>query len=165
MLEGIAQENRSLAQRADHPTRHSEAETVSVRALIASTYFSYSQKMCNYPANLRSNSPQPRIVGPLSSMRILSISGKKRLEKVYGELVGKSRKIGQIRAFVMACYEKVAGACHAERPRSIWSHQAGGVAHADASRSLSMTRPRTFLTSDRRTTVEYSMIEVDVVSV
>src|SRR5579875_2825727 len=30
--------------------------------------------------------------------------------------------------------------CHAERERSIWSHQPGGVAHADASLSLRMTR-------------------------
>jgi len=44
MLEEIAQENTSLTQRAGHPIRQSEAEMVSGRALIASTYFSYSQK-------------------------------------------------------------------------------------------------------------------------
>src|SRR5579883_406229 len=42
-------------------------------------------------------------------------------------------------------YEKGPRVCHAERQRSIWSHQPGGVAHADASLSLSMTRQRTIL--------------------
>src|SRR5579885_908861 len=136
MLEGIAQENRRLAQRAGHPTRHSEAETVSVRALIASTYFSYSQKMCNYPANLRSNSPQPRIVGPLSSMRILSMS-EKNVWRKYTGMSGESQgKLGKSGRLSWQC-----------RKRRL------------------LTCPRTSLTSNRRTTAGYSMIEVDVVSV
>jgi hypothetical protein len=45
----------------------------------------------------------------------------------------------------MACHKKVTVTCHAERQRSIWCHQTGGMAHVDASLPLSMTREETIL--------------------
>ncbi len=46
--------------------------------------------------------------------------------------------------FFMACRKKGPLACHAERERSIWSHQAGGVAHLGFFAALRMTCPGHF---------------------
>src|SRR5579883_2420561 len=43
-----------------------------------------------------------------------------------------------------ACRKKGPLACHAERERSIWSHQAGGVAHLGFFAALRMTCPGHF---------------------
>src|SRR5579885_1437661 len=47
--------------------------------------------------------------------------------------------------FLIACRKKGPLACHAERERSIWSHQAGGVAHLGFFAALRMTCPGHFL--------------------
>jgi hypothetical protein len=44
----------------------------------------------------------------------------------------------------MTCRKKGPLACHAERERSIWSHQAGGVAHLGFFAALRMTCPGHF---------------------
>src|SRR5579885_3225923 len=49
----------------------------------------------------------------------------------------------------MSSREKHLLTCHAERQRSIYSHQPGGVAHVDASLPLSMTRRGHFLIASR----------------
>src|SRR5579885_2515105 len=54
------------------------------------------------------------------------------------------------RAFVMACHEKDPLPCHAERQRSIWFHQAGGVAHLGFFAALRMTCPGHFLIACRK---------------
>src|SRR5579883_1148778 len=43
-----------------------------------------------------------------------------------------------------ACRKKATLTCHAERERSIWSHQAGGVAHLGFFAALRMTCPGHF---------------------
>jgi hypothetical protein len=48
------------------------------------------------------------------------------------------------RVFFMACYEKVAGTCHAERSEESEEGHAVRLLAADASLSLSMTRERVF---------------------
>src|SRR5579885_3041328 len=40
---------------------------------------------------------------------------------------------------LMACHKKGPRTCHAERQRSIWSHQLGGVAHLGLFAALRMT--------------------------
>src|SRR5579883_2183084 len=45
----------------------------------------------------------------------------------------------------MACYENGLLTCHAERQRSIWSHQPGGLAHPGCFAALGMTRRGQFL--------------------
>ncbi len=55
-------------------------------------------------------------------------------------------------------YEKGPRVCHAERQRSIWSHQPGGVAHADASLPLRMTRQGVFVMVCRKKALSHVML-------
>src|SRR5579883_1685304 len=50
----------------------------------------------------------------------------------------------QVNELLTVCRKKGPLACHAERERSIWSHQAGGVAHLGFFAALSMTCPGHF---------------------
>src|SRR5579885_2533388 len=66
--------------------------------------------------------------------------------------VGETRFFAALRMtrpghFLIACHDKRPLACHAERQRSIWSHQPDGVAHPGCFAALRMTCPGGFFTA------------------
>src|SRR5579883_967144 len=56
----------------------------------------------------------------------------------------------QVNELLTVCRKKGPLACHAERERSIWSHQAGGVAHLGFFAALRMTCPGHFFMACRK---------------
>src|SRR5579885_403807 len=50
----------------------------------------------------------------------------------------------------MACHDKCPLPCHAERERSIWFHQPGGMAHLGFFAALRMTCPGHFVMACRK---------------
>src|SRR5579885_3482399 len=87
----------------------------------------------NSPASARNSSVMRCTSGLLLNM----VAGM-----IHATLLSLSTR--EIRLYHITCRKKGPLACHAERERSIWSHQAGGVAHLGFFAALRMTCPGHF---------------------